>query len=63
MVSINPGTVFQHRKGSGFTFTIIVNGNAVQHQGEPIESANAAKQTMRETVATLRRQHGIGESQ
>lgn len=55
--SINPGKVFMSEQG--WTFNIMVNGKPQSAGDNYCMTANAAKQEMRETVAWLRKHHGL----
>lgn len=60
--NIDPGTVKVSEDGNGFTYTIKIRCAYLRVERsfprEVFPTASAAKQAMRETVSTLRRQHG-----
>lgn len=62
VLSVTPGTVYAARDG-GWQYSIIVNSHAVRcgEYDTRHPTAADAKQAMRENVASLRKQHMLGE--
>lgn len=61
VLEITPGTVYK-RETVGFSFTINVkhpDGLKTYRIKEVCVNSNAAKQKMRETVAFLKKKHGV----